>query len=74
MLPSSIKDREYGKFMDDGSGNTAIRAVVVATNGLQLPNVSAPPATPVGGGVLYVETGSLKYKGSSGTVTSLAAA
>jgi hypothetical protein len=31
----------------------------------------AEPATPSGGGVLYVEGGSLKYKGSSGTVTTL---
>jgi hypothetical protein len=32
------------------------------------------PATPTAGGVLYVESGSLKYKGSSGTVTVLGAA
>ena len=30
------------------------------------------PATPTGGGVLYVESGALKYKGSSGTITTLA--
>ena len=34
----------------------------------------AAPATPTGGGVIYVEAGALKYKGSSGTVTILAAA
>lgn len=38
-----------------------------------LGNVSAP-ATPTGGGVLYVESGALKYKGSSGTVTTIASA
>lgn len=32
------------------------------------------PATPVGGGYLYVESGVLKYKGSSGTVSILAPA
>jgi hypothetical protein len=32
------------------------------------------PGTPTGGGVLYVEGGALKYKGSSGTVTTLASA
>lgn len=32
------------------------------------------PATPTGGGVIYVESGALKYKGSSGTVTTLGAA
>jgi hypothetical protein len=35
-------------------------------------NVSAEPATPSGGGVFYVEAGALKYKGSSGTVTTIA--
>ena len=34
----------------------------------------AAPATPTGGGVLYVEAGALKYKGSSGTVTVIAPA
>lgn len=32
---------------------------------------SGVPATPTGGGVLYVQSGALKYKGSSGTVTTL---
>lgn len=36
-------------------------------------NVSiAPSLTPSGGGVLYVQSGALKYKGSSGTVTTVA--
>jgi hypothetical protein len=33
-----------------------------------------PSANPTGGGVLYVEAGALKYRGSSGTVTTLALA
>lgn len=33
---------------------------------------TAPVATPSGGGYLYVEAGALKYKGSSGTVTTIA--
>jgi hypothetical protein len=38
-------------------------------------NRSAAPSTnPTGGGVLYVESGALRYRGSSGTVTTLAAA
>jgi hypothetical protein len=40
----------------------------------RLTNVASPPATPSGGGVLYVESGALKYKGSSGTVTTLGSA
>ena len=37
-------------------------------------NRTAVPGTPSGGGFLYVESGALKYKGSSGTVTTIAAA
>lgn len=33
---------------------------------------SSAPSTPSGGGYLYVENGALKYKGSSGTVTTIA--
>lgn len=40
---------------------------------LPLPNATAP-ATPTGGGVIYVEGGALKFKGSSGTVTVVAPA
>lgn len=35
---------------------------------------SAPSSNPTGGGILYVEAGALKYRGSSGTTTTLAAA
>ncbi len=35
---------------------------------------TVPTTNPTGGGVLYVESGSLKFRGSSGTVTVLAAA
>ena len=37
-------------------------------------NGTAPSGTPTGGGVLYVESGSLKFKGSSGTITVLGVA
>jgi hypothetical protein len=33
-----------------------------------------PNANPTGGGILYCESGALKYRGSSGTVTTIAAA
>lgn len=35
---------------------------------------TVPSGTPSGGGVLYVQDGALKYKGSSGTVTTIAEA
>ena len=33
---------------------------------------TAPTSNPSGGGILYVESGALKYRGSSGTVTTIA--
>jgi hypothetical protein len=33
---------------------------------------TAPTTNPTGGGVMYVEGGALKYRGSSGTVTTIA--
>jgi hypothetical protein len=42
---------------------------------LGIPNATTPPAAaPAGGGVLYAEAGALKWKGSGGTVTVIAAA
>ena len=35
---------------------------------------TVPTANPVGGGILYVDVGALKYRGPNGTVTQLAAA
>lgn len=43
-----------------------------ATAPLQFIANSTEPATPTGGGIIYVESGALKYKGSSGTVTTIA--
>jgi hypothetical protein len=39
-----------------------------------LANTLSNPGTPVGGGVIYVSNGQLLYRGSSGTITVLAAA
>ena len=42
---------------------------------LQIANCSTVPTTnPSGGGLLYCDAGALKYRGSSGTVTTIAAA
>jgi hypothetical protein len=38
---------------------------------LLMQNVTAPTASLTGGGIIYVEAGALKYRGSSGTVTIL---
>ena len=59
-----------------GIGTTdPVEALTVAGNlsgnGVAYIHNSSAPSTPTDGGVLYVESGALKYKGSSGTVTTL---
>jgi hypothetical protein len=64
----------YGEFDDD---NLGINSVDMAggVGVVSIGNVdTAPTGTPVGGGVLYVDSGALKWKGSSGTVTTIATA
>lgn len=51
---------------------TITQVMFSATAPLQYIANSSEPATPVDGGVLYVQSGALKYKGSSGTVTTIA--
>jgi hypothetical protein len=41
---------------------------------LELPEVEVEPETPVEGGVLFVQDGELRFKGSAGTVTTIAEA
>jgi hypothetical protein len=41
------------------------------TGVVSLTNTTAPIANLVGGGLLYVESGALKYRGSSGTITTI---
>lgn len=43
-----------------------------ATNVVGIANSTAPSSSPSGMGQLYVESGALKYRGSSGTVTTIA--
>jgi hypothetical protein len=47
-------------------GGTAVIGITNAAN--------VPSTNPSGGGILYVEAGALKYRGSSGTITTLGAA
>lgn len=48
-------------------GTSAVRVIGIA-------NGTAPSSSPAGMGQLYVESGALKYRGSSGTITTLGAA
>jgi hypothetical protein len=52
--------------------NGAIAATVATTAIFVANTTAAPAANPTGGGYLYVESGALKYRGSSGTVTTIA--
>jgi hypothetical protein len=47
-------------------------ATISGTNILSITNGTAPSANPTSGGFLYVEAGALKFRGSSGTVTTIA--
>jgi hypothetical protein len=57
-------------FVNGGSTQMSLDSA----NNLTIANTSAAPSTPTGGGVLYVESGALKFRGSSGTITTIAAA
>lgn len=59
----------------DSLGNVGIGTAVFGTNAnrtLGLANGTAPTTSPAGMGQIYVEAGALKYRGSSGTVTTIA--
>jgi hypothetical protein len=62
--------------VNNNSQNVGINTVAQFGSGngvLGIGNADAVPSTnPSGGGVLYVEGGALKYRGSSGTVTTIA--
>jgi len=60
----------------DASGNLLVGLTTAGTTAaktIQIANGTAPTAN-VTGGQLYVESGALKYRGSSGTITTIAAA
>ena len=65
-----------GRMVIDSSGNVLIggtSAGASAAKTLNIFNGTAPTGN-IAGGILYVESGALKYRGSSGTVTTLGAA
>lgn len=57
-----------------GTNGSTERIRIDVSGNVTVSNTGSVPGTPTGGGVLYVESGALKYKGSSGTVTILGAA
>jgi len=59
----------------DTNGNLLHGMTAAATGAaktIHLANATVPTGNPSGGGVIYVENGALKYRGSSGTVTTIA--
>lgn len=57
-----------------GSGSWTERLRLLNGGTLEIKNSAAPAVNPVGGGFLYVEAGALKFRGSAGTVTTVALA
>lgn len=64
---SAVHSRDYYVGAAGGAGLGSGSGVVSIANA-----ITAPTTNPSGGGVLYVEGGALKYRGSSGTVTTIA--
>jgi hypothetical protein len=61
----------------DSSGNLLVGTTAAGTTAAKvigMGNATAPTTSPAGMGQLYVEAGALKYRGSSGTVTTIAVA
>jgi hypothetical protein len=56
----------------NGTGGTVRRMEVNSAGNVKIFNTSSAPSSVSGGGMLYVESGALKYRGSSGTVTTIA--
>ena len=54
-----------------GSTNSIDYFQYVNADRLLMQNGTAPTASLAGGGIMYVEAGALKYRGSSGTVTTI---
>lgn len=83
-LPTIVLEEGAGAtqwLIDNSSGTFRLQLgsttfLTIDTNSVWfLKNVGgAPGSNPVGGGYLFVESGALKYRGSSGTVTTIAAA
>lgn len=62
MLLSSGGNLALGSTSSFGSGTTVFF----------MANATAPSSNPTGGGILYVESGALKFRGSGGTITTVA--
>jgi len=76
-LQYEIQEDGTERFVIANGGNVGIGVSTFGTSAakvLGLANATAPTTSPAGMGQLYVEAGALKYRGSSGTITTIAAA
>ena len=65
----------FHKFQTIGSSATDVLDIATDSGHVKLYNIpGSAPGTPSGGGHLFVQSGALKYIGSSGTVTTIAPA
>lgn len=71
-LDFSLPSSTAGNFRFIQNGTVIL--TINSQNNILIANSLATPGTPTGGGFLYVESGALKFKGSSGTVTTIAPA
>lgn len=70
----SLLNNGVDRMVIDVNGNFMLNTTSVGTsavNVLAIANGTAPSSSPAGIGQLYVESGALKYRGTSGTVTTL---
>jgi hypothetical protein len=65
MIVGNGRNVQFGSSGGSGAGGgSAVIGIANAT--------TVPTSNPTGGGILYVEAGALKYRGSSGTITTIA--
>jgi len=72
--PTALFD-VFGNMTVSNNGNLGVGVVNFGTSAAKvigIANGTAPTTSPAGMGQLYVEAGALKYRGSSGTVTTIA--
>jgi hypothetical protein len=74
-----VRNREAGRifYVDTGDGIIALGDMALTNApryGLSMTSTTAPAGNPTGGGFLFVESGALKYRGTSGTVSTIAPA
>jgi hypothetical protein len=64
----------YDLLLQPNGGNLGFNGLSFGggSNVIFIGNGTAPSSNPTAGGILYVEAGALKYRGSSGTITTLA--